>query len=74
LVEWGVEEGANLVTGGQTGRRAWTEAISFKPTVFGNVSNDMTIASEEIFGPVPVILCYGSVNQAAATAAVSPQR
>jgi aldehyde dehydrogenase (NAD+) len=39
-----------------------------KPTVFGNVSNDMTIAQEEIFGPVLTILPYESEDQAIAIA------
>src|SRR6202048_3324824 len=52
----GLEEGAELVTGG-LGNAAGLEAGNFvKPTLFANVRNDMTIAQEEIFGPVLVMI------------------
>ncbi|HLY78271.1 MAG TPA: aldehyde dehydrogenase family protein, partial [Caulobacteraceae bacterium] len=64
LIKKGVEEGATLVTGGP-GRPDGLEKGHFvKPTVFGNVTNDMTIAKEEIFGPVVSILGYQSVDEA----------
>ncbi|MEO8309412.1 MAG: aldehyde dehydrogenase family protein [Pseudomonadota bacterium] len=54
----GIEEGATLVSGG-TGKPEGLAAGHFaKPTVFANVRNDMTIAREEIFGPVLVIIPY----------------
>ncbi|MFN3825541.1 MAG: aldehyde dehydrogenase family protein [Pseudorhodobacter sp.] len=64
LIEAGIAEGATLVTGG-TGRpeglnRGWF----VKPTVFGGVTHDMTIAREEIFGPVLSILPYDSEEEA----------
>jgi len=58
LIEKGVAEGATLVTGG-AGRPAGLETGYYvKPTVFSNVRNEMTIAREEIFGPVIVIIGY----------------
>jgi aldehyde dehydrogenase (NAD+) len=64
LIEAGVKEGADLVTGGP-GKPAGLEKGYFvKPTVFANVRNDMTIAREEIFGPVLAILPYDSEEEA----------
>ncbi|MDF8266384.1 aldehyde dehydrogenase family protein [Luteipulveratus flavus] len=64
LIQQGVDEGASLVAGG-TGRPDGLDTGYYvKPTVFANVSNDMTVAREEIFGPVLVILPYESVDQA----------
>jgi aldehyde dehydrogenase (NAD+) len=64
LIQKGIDEGATLVTGG-VGRPEGLEVGYFvKPTVFGNVTNDMTIAKEEIFGPVVSILGYDTVDQA----------
>jgi len=58
LIAAGIEEGATLVTGG-TGRPEGLDKGYFvKPTIFGAVSNNMTIAREEIFGPVLAILPY----------------
>ena len=52
LIQTGIDEGATLVTGG-TGRPAGLNRGWFvQPTIFGNVTNEMTIAREEIFGPV----------------------
>jgi aldehyde dehydrogenase (NAD+) len=64
LIQKGIDEGATLVAGG-TGRPEGLEKGYYvKPTVFANVTNDMTIAREEIFGPVLTILGYDSVDQA----------
>ena len=64
LIQKGIDEGATLVTGG-TGRPEGMNVGYFvKPTVFGNVSNDMTIAREEIFGPVLTILPYETEEEA----------
>lgn len=64
LIQKGIDEGATLVSGG-TGRPDGLNAGYYvKPTVFGNVSNDMTIAREEIFGPVLSILPYESEEDA----------
>ena len=64
LIQRGIDEGATLVTGG-TGRPDGLEQGYYaKPTVFANVTNDMTIAREEIFGPVLTILGYHDVDDA----------
>jgi aldehyde dehydrogenase (NAD+) len=64
LIQAGIDEGAVLVTGG-TGRPAGLNRGWFvRPTVFGGVTNDMTISKEEIFGPVLAILPYDSVDDA----------
>jgi aldehyde dehydrogenase (NAD+) len=64
LIQKGIDEGATLVAGG-VGRPEGLERGYFvQPTVFANVTNDMTIAKEEIFGPVVSILGYESLDQA----------
>jgi aldehyde dehydrogenase (NAD+) len=64
LIQAGIDEGATLVAGGP-GRPEGLEAGWYvKPTVFAHVTNDMTIAREEIFGPVATILGYASVDEA----------
>lgn len=58
LIQTGIDEGATVAAGG-TGRPEELDRGYFvKPTVFANVSNDMSIAREEIFGPVLAILAY----------------
>jgi aldehyde dehydrogenase (NAD+) len=64
LIAKGIEEGATLVTGGTGRPEGLTKGYYVKPTIFGNVTNDMTIAREEIFGPVVAILGYDDVEQA----------
>ena len=60
----GIEEGASLVVGG-TGRPAGlTKGYFVKPTIFSKVNNQMTIAREEIFGPVLCILPYQTEEEA----------
>ena len=64
LIQQGVDEGATLVVGG-TGRPDGLDAGYFvKPTVFADVTNDMVIAREEIFGPVLCILGYDDLDNA----------
>lgn len=64
LIQKGIDEGAELVTGG-TGRPDGLNVGYFvKPTIFGNVRNDMTIAQEEVFGPVLTILPYKTEEEA----------
>ena len=64
LIQKGIDEGAELVCGG-TGRPDGLNAGYYvKPTIFGNVNNDMTIAREEIFGPVLSILPYQNEDEA----------
>jgi len=64
LIQKGVDEGAMLVTGGTGRPDGLDRGFYVKPTVFANVSNDMTIAREEIFGPVLVIIGYDDLDQA----------
>ena len=64
LIEKGVEEGATLVTGGPGRPEGLDKGYYVKPTVFANVTNDMTIAREEIFGPVLAILPYENLDKA----------
>lgn len=64
LIQAGIDEGATLVTGG-LGRPAGLNHGWFaKPTIFGDVQNEMTISKEEIFGPVLSILPYDTVDDA----------
>jgi aldehyde dehydrogenase (NAD+) len=64
LIQAGIDEGATLVCGG-TGRPQGVNRGWFvRPTIFGNVHNKMTIAQEEIFGPVLSILPYDTLDQA----------
>ncbi|MDR7314558.1 aldehyde dehydrogenase family protein [Brevibacillus nitrificans] len=56
-VEKGLEEGANLVLGGKRNPQAGT-GYFFTPTIFENVTNNMTIAREEIFGPVISVIRF----------------
>lgn len=60
LIETGKKEGAKLETGGS---RLGTEGYYVKPTVFSNVTDDMTIAKEEIFGPVQSILKFSTIDE-----------
>jgi aldehyde dehydrogenase (NAD+) len=64
LIKAGIAEGATLVTGGPDRPEGLDKGFYVKPTVFANVTNDMTIAKEEIFGPVVSILGYDTVEQA----------
>ena len=64
LIQSGIDEGATLVCGG-TGKPAGLDAGYFvKPTVFGDVTNRMTVAREEVFGPVLAILPYDTEEEA----------
>jgi aldehyde dehydrogenase (NAD+) len=64
LIEAGIKEGATLVTGGLGRPEGLNRGYYVRPTVFGNVTNEMTIAREEIFGPVLSILPYDSEEEA----------
>ncbi len=57
-IKKGIEEGATLVTGGPGKPAGLSKGHFVKPTIFANVRNNMTIAQEEIFGPVLVIIPY----------------
>ena len=54
----GIEEGAEVLVGGEGSPEGLEEGFFVKPTVFVNVSNDMTIARDEIFGPVLCVIGY----------------
>jgi aldehyde dehydrogenase (NAD+) len=58
LIKKGIEEGAKLECGGEGLPEGFNSGYYVKPTVFSNVTNDMTIAREEIFGPVLSIIGY----------------
>jgi len=64
LIQKGIDEGATLVTGGPGRPEGLDKGYYVKPTVFADVTNDMTIAREEIFGPVLAMLPYDSLEQA----------
>jgi aldehyde dehydrogenase (NAD+) len=60
----GIEEGAEVLIGGEGHPKGLEAGYFVKPTVFVNVSNDMTIAREEIFGPVLCVITYDSDEDA----------
>ncbi|MFW0783389.1 aldehyde dehydrogenase family protein [Gordonia sp. CPCC 206044] len=64
LIQQGIDEGATLVAGGPGRPDGLAKGFYVKPTVFADVKNDMTIAREEIFGPVLTIIGYDSVDHA----------
>ncbi len=64
LIEAGIKEGARLATGGPGRPEDLNRGYFVRPTVFGDVTNDMTIAREEIFGPVLAILSYDDPDDA----------
>ena len=64
MIEIGIEEGASLVAGGVEKPEGYEKGYYVKPTVFADVTNDMTIAKEEIFGPVLSIIKYDSEDEA----------
>lgn len=64
LIQKGLDEGATVVAGGPGRPDGLDTGYFVKPTVFAGVTNDMTIAREEIFGPVLCVLGYDDVDQA----------
>jgi aldehyde dehydrogenase (NAD+) len=66
LIKAGIDEGATLVSGGLGRPEGLETGYYVKPTVFADVNNSMTIAREEIFGPVLAMLPYDSEEQAIA--------
>jgi aldehyde dehydrogenase (NAD+) len=60
----GIEEGAEVLVGGEGHPDGLDAGFFVKPTVFVNVKNDMTIAQEEIFGPVLCVIAYDSEDEA----------
>jgi aldehyde dehydrogenase (NAD+) len=71
-IDKGIEEGAKVVTGGPGRPEGLSRGYYVRPTVFSNVRNDMTIAREEIFGPVLCILPYESEEEAVRIANDTP--
>jgi aldehyde dehydrogenase (NAD+) len=65
-------DGARLVTGGTDMPEGFTKGNYVLPTIFADVSNDMTIAQEEVFGPVLVMIKYSTVDQAVEIANDTP--
>ena len=64
LIQKGIDEGAELVIGGPDRPSGISRGYFVRPTVFANVRNEMTIAREEIFGPVLSIIPYDSEEDA----------
>ena len=64
LIQQGIDQGATVVAGGVGRPDGLDTGYYVKPTVFADVTNDMTIAREEIFGPVLCILGYADLDQA----------
>ncbi|MEL0115615.1 MAG: aldehyde dehydrogenase family protein, partial [Gammaproteobacteria bacterium] len=64
LIQIGIDEGASLITGGVERPDGLEKGYYVKPTVFADVTNDMTIAKEEIFGPVICLIKYSSEEEA----------
>jgi aldehyde dehydrogenase (NAD+) len=67
-VRKGIEEGAEVLVGGEGHPQGLEAGYFVKPTVFVNVKNDMTIAREEIFGPVLSVIAYDTEDDAVAIA------
>jgi aldehyde dehydrogenase (NAD+) len=63
-IQLGIDEGATLVTGGPEAPEGLEVGYYVKPTVFSDVTTAMTIAQEEIFGPVLVIMPYDTEDEA----------
>ncbi len=72
LIQKGVDEGARLVAGGVGRPEGFNRGYFVRPTVFADVSNDMTIAREEIFGPVLSIIPFDTEDEAVSIANDTP--
>ena len=72
LIQKGIEEGAKVAAGGVGRPDGFNRGYYVKPTVFADVNNTMTIAREEIFGPVLVVIPYESEEQAVSIANDTP--
>lgn len=71
-IQTGIDEGARLVAGGVGRPEGLNRGYFVRPTVFADVNNDMTIAREEIFGPVLSIMPFDSEEEAVAIANDTP--
>ncbi|MEM6275515.1 MAG: aldehyde dehydrogenase family protein [Pseudomonadota bacterium] len=72
LIQKGIDEGARLVAGGTGRPDGLNRGYFIRPTVFADVNNDMTIAREEIFGPVLSIIPFDSEEEAVSIANDTP--
>jgi aldehyde dehydrogenase (NAD+) len=72
LIQKGIDEGAMLVAGGPGRPEGFAKGYFVKPTVFADVRNEMTIAREEIFGPVLCMIPYADEDDAVRIANDSP--
>jgi len=72
LIQKGIDEGATLAAGGTGRPEGLDKGFYVRPTVFSNVNNDMTIAREEIFGPVLSIIPYENEDDAVRIANDTP--
>ena len=72
LIETGISEGARLVAGGPGRPEGFNKGFYVRPTVFADVTPDMTIAREEIFGPVLSIMKFETEDEAVAVANDTP--
>lgn len=72
LIQAGIDEGAQLVAGGTGQSEGFERGYYVKPTVFAGVRNAMTIAQEEVFGPVLVMIPFGDEAEAIAIANDTP--
>jgi aldehyde dehydrogenase (NAD+) len=72
LIQAGIDEGATLVTGGVGLPEGIDKGYFIKPTVFSGVNNEMTIAREEIFGPVLAMIPYDTEEEAIRVANDTP--
>jgi aldehyde dehydrogenase (NAD+) len=72
LIQKGIDEGATVAAGGVGRPEGFNRGYYVKPTVFANVTNDMTIAREEIFGPVLVVIPYKDEEEAVRIANDTP--
>lgn len=72
LIQAGIDEGATVVAGGTGKPEGLDQGYYVRPTVFGDVTPDMRIAREEIFGPVLAILCYDTEDEAVEIANDTP--
>ena len=72
IIDKGIEEGARLIAGGPGRPNGVNKGYFVKPTVFSDVCNDMTVAREEIFGPVLCIIPYDDEDDAVRIANDTP--
>ena len=72
LIEKGIAEGAKVVTGGPGRPEGISKGYFIRPTVFSGVNNDMTIAREEIFGPVLAMIPYDTRKKRSGSPTIPP--